>query len=141
MDAARAADGGTGVLLLYRNYAGDVMNFNMATERLGAEAVEARTVLVNDAAASAPPDRKDERRGTAGGVFVFRCAGAAADLGLPIAEVDRLARHANARIHFMGLPSCPARSRSPAARVSISPGQDGSGHGHPRRAWHRPERA
>ena len=67
MDAARAADGGTGVLLLYRNYAGDVMNFNMATERLGAEAVEARTVLVNDDTASAPPDRKDERRGTAGG--------------------------------------------------------------------------
>lgn len=106
-DAARAANGGAGVLLLYGNYAGDVMNFGMAAERLAPEGIEARTVLVTDDAASAPPDRAGERRGIAGGFFVFKCAGAAADLGLPLQEVERLARHANASVRSMGVALSP----------------------------------
>ena len=78
-DAARAADGGAGVVFLYGNYSGDVMNFDMAAEDLAADGLETRTVLVTDDVASAPPERAGERRGIAGGFFVFKVAGAAAD--------------------------------------------------------------
>lgn len=101
MDAALAAHGGAGVLFMYGNYAGDVMNFDMASEMLEMEGVEARTVLTTDDIASSPDRTK--RRGVAGNVFIFKAAGAAADLMLPINEVERIARHANARTFTMGV--------------------------------------
>lgn len=101
VDAALAASGGAGVLFLYGNYAGDVMNFDMAAELLEMEGVEARTVLTTDDIASAPERAK--RRGVAGNVFIFKAAGAAADLMLPLDEVERVARHANARTYTMGV--------------------------------------
>jgi len=101
MDAAMAANGGAGVLFMYGNYAGDVMNFDMATEMLEMEGIEARTVLTTDDVASSPD--RGRRRGVAGNVFIFKAAGAAADLGLPLDEVERLARHANARTYTMGV--------------------------------------
>lgn len=101
VDAALAADGGAGVLFMYGNYAGDVMNFDMATEMLAMEGVTARTVLTTDDIASAP-DRAG-RRGVAGNVFIFKAAGAAADLGLSLDEVERVARQANARTFTMGV--------------------------------------
>lgn len=101
VDAAMAAQGGAGVLFMYGNYAGDVMNFDMAAELLEMEGVEARTVLTTDDIASAPERAK--RRGVAGNVFIFKVAGAAADLMLPLGEVERLARHANARTFSMGV--------------------------------------
>lgn len=106
VDAALAAHGGAGVLFMYGNYAGDVMNFDMAAELLEMEGVEARTVLTTDDIASAP--NRDKRRGVAGNVFIFKAAGAAADLMLPLDDVERVARHANARTFTMGvaLSSC-----------------------------------
>jgi dihydroxyacetone kinase-like protein len=103
VDAAMAANGGAGVLFMYGNYAGDVMNFDMATEMLEMEGIEARTVLTTDDIASAPRDRRETRRGVAGNVFIFKAAGAAADLMKPLDEVERLARHANARTYTMGV--------------------------------------
>ncbi len=106
VDAALAANGGAGVLFMYGNYAGDVMNFDMASEMLEMEGVEARTVLTTDDVASHPDRAK--RRGVAGNVFIFKAAGAAADRMLPLDEVERIARHANARTFTMGvaLSSC-----------------------------------
>ncbi len=103
MDAALAADGGAGVLFLYGNYTGDVMNFDMAAERLAGIGVEARSFLVTDDIASAPPERVAERRGIAGDFFVFKIAGAAADLDLPLAEVEAAAARANAATRTMGV--------------------------------------
>jgi dihydroxyacetone kinase-like protein len=103
VDAALATHGGAGVLFMYGNYAGDVMNFDMASELLEMEGVVARTVLTTDDIASAPRDRKDTRRGVAGNVFIFKAAGAAADLMLPLDEVERIALHANARTYTMGV--------------------------------------
>ncbi|MCV2865088.1 dihydroxyacetone kinase subunit DhaK [Defluviimonas sp. WL0075] len=103
MDAAMAAHGGAGVLFMYGNYAGDVMNFDMAAEMLEMEGIETRTVLTTDDIASAPREARDKRRGVAGNVFIFKAAGAAADLGLPLDEVERIARHANARTYTMGV--------------------------------------
>jgi dihydroxyacetone kinase-like protein len=108
VDAAMAADGGAGVLFMYGNYAGDVMNFDMAAELLEMEGIEARTVLTTDDIASAPVGQKAKRRGVAGNLFIFKAAGAAADLMMPLDEVERIARHANARTYTMGvaLSSC-----------------------------------
>jgi dihydroxyacetone kinase-like protein len=101
VDAAMATHGGAGVLFMYGNYAGDVMNFDMAMELLEMEGVEARTVLTTDDIASAAA--RDQRRGVAGNVFIFKAAGAAADRMLPLDEVERVARYANARTFTMGV--------------------------------------
>jgi dihydroxyacetone kinase phosphoprotein-dependent L subunit len=134
-DAARAADGGAGVLFLYGNYTGDVMNFDMAAERLKAEGIIARSVLVTDDVASAPADRKSERRGIAGDIFVFKVAGAAADKGLPLDEVERLARFANDHTASMGVALGPCslpQTATPNFQIGCDEMEIGMGiHGEP----------
>jgi dihydroxyacetone kinase len=103
MDAGLAADGGAGVLFLYGNYTGDVMNFGMAEEGLAKEGITARSFLVTDDIASAPLGRIEERRGIAGDFFVFKIAGAAADLGLKLDAVEAAAARANAATRTMGV--------------------------------------
>ncbi|MFK4834721.1 dihydroxyacetone kinase family protein [Microbacterium sp. ZW T2_14] len=100
---AHAADVGGGVLFTYGRYAGDVIHFGEAERRLRAEGVDARTVLITDDVASSPPDARDERRGIAGILCVFHVAGAAADRGDSIDEVERLAAHANSRTRSHGV--------------------------------------
>ena len=92
---AKAADSGAGVVFTYGNYAGDVMNFGMASERLAAEGIEVENVLVTDDVASAPPSESEKRRGIAGDFTVFKIMGAAAEAGADLAEVVRLGRKAN----------------------------------------------
>lgn len=99
----RAVHGGAGVLFSFGNYAGDVMNFGAAQDRLRGEGVDCRTVLVTDDVASAPADEVDRRRGIAGDFCVFKVAGAAADRGESLHEVERLARRANARTRSFGV--------------------------------------
>ena len=94
---------GAGVLYLYGNYAGDVMNFDMAAEFAGLEDIEVRTVLTTDDVASAPPERAAERRGVAGNFYVFKAAGAAADRGADLDAVERAARKANAATATIGV--------------------------------------
>lgn len=100
---ARSAHGGAGVLLMYGNYAGDVLHFGQAAEHLNAEGVEARTLAVTDDISSAGPDERAERRGIAGDLPVFKAAAAAAEEGLPLAEVVHVAEHANARTRSFGI--------------------------------------
>ncbi|MEI4487428.1 dihydroxyacetone kinase subunit DhaL [Frigidibacter sp. MR17.14] len=102
-EAGRAVDGGAGVVLLYGNYTGDVLNFTMALEALEAEGTPTRQVAVADDVASAPLARKGERRGIAGDFFVFKIAGAAADTGERLDRVVELAQHANAMCRSMGV--------------------------------------
>jgi dihydroxyacetone kinase len=92
---AKAANAGGGVLLSYGNYAGDVIHFGEAQQRLNAEGIETRTVLVTDDIASAPLDQIAQRRGIAGDLTVFKIAGAAAEAGLDLDAVERLAVRAN----------------------------------------------
>lgn len=107
MDAGFAADGGAGVLFLYGNYTGDVMNFGMAEEGLAAQRITARSFVVTDDVASAPKDKIEERRGIAGDFFVFKIAGAAADLGLTFQDVEDAARKANDATRTMGVALSP----------------------------------
>jgi len=99
----RAANSGAGVIYTYGNYAGDVMNFGIAGERLKAEGIDARQVIVTDDVASAGPHEKEKRRGIAGDFVVFKVMGAAAERGLDIDEVERLGNHANGRTFTIGL--------------------------------------
>lgn len=103
MDAAFAADGGAGVVFLYGNYTGDVMNFDIASERLGEYDIQSLSVVTTDDVASAPKARAHERRGVAGNFFVFKATGAAADLNMSFDDVVLTAQHANAATYTMGV--------------------------------------
>ena len=105
--AIQAASSGRGVLLAYGNYAGDVLNFDLAAELAAGEGIETRTVRVSDDVASASPEERDRRRGIAGDVFVFKIAGAAAERGDDLAEVERLAGRANAASASIGVALSP----------------------------------
>lgn len=124
IDAAMAAHGGAGVLFMYGNYSGDVMNFDMASELLEMEGVTARTVLTTDDIASAPRAERSKRRGVAGNVFIFKAAGAAADRMLTLDEVVRIARRANERTYTLGVALSPCslpQTRRP--NFEIAPGE------------------
>lgn len=99
----RNADNGGGILLGFGNYAGDVLNFGVAAERLRAEGIDVRIVTVTDDVASAPADQYLRRRGIAGDFVVFKVAGAAAEAGLDIDAVERITRHANDRTFSFGV--------------------------------------
>lgn len=100
---ATSAHRGGGVLLTYGNYAGDVLNFDAAQDRLRAEGVDCRTVTVTDDVASASIAEKHKRRGIAGDLTVFKIAGAAAEAGHRLDDVERLARLANERTRSFGV--------------------------------------
>lgn len=107
IECAKAASGDAGVLFMYGNYAGDVMNFDMAAEMLAMDDIEVRTVLTTDDVASAPLDQKQKRRGVAGNFFIFKAAGAACDRMLSFDECERIARKANDHTYTMGVALAP----------------------------------
>ncbi len=100
---AKAADGGAGVLFSFGNYAGDIMHFGLAGRRLAGEGIDNRTVLVTDDVATGSAERTGDRRGVAGGLFVFKVAGAAAERGDDLAGVEAAARKANAATRTFGV--------------------------------------
>lgn len=108
LEAAKAVDGGAGVLFIYGNYAGDNLNFGMAADLAASIGIRSETVRVWDDVASAPPTDKEDRRGTAGDLFVIKIAGAAAERGLDLEETFRLAAKArdNCRSLGVALSSC-----------------------------------
>lgn len=132
---AKAAESGAGVVFTYGNYAGDVMNFGMASERLAAEGIAVENVLVTDDIASAPPSESAKRRGIAGDFTVFKVMGAAAEKGADLAEVVRLGRKANDLTRTIG--SAFAGCTFPGAEAplfTLPEGQMGLGlgiHGEP----------
>ena len=103
VECARAASGGAGVLFVYGNYVGDVMNFEMAAEIVEEKGIAVRTVLTTDDIASSPIDDRDGRRGVAGNFFVFKIAGAACDLGWSLDACEAAARKANNRTYTIGV--------------------------------------
>jgi dihydroxyacetone kinase len=106
-DVAKAVDQGKGVLFVYGNYAGDVLNFDMAAELLDFEDIQTRTVLVADDVASAPEERKSDRRGIAGDVFVIKIAGAASEKGWSLDEVTRATQKAADQTFSIGVATSP----------------------------------
>ncbi len=103
LDVTRQINSGKGVLYIYGNYGGDVMNFEMAAEMAEMEGIKTRSILVADDVASAPKDEAARRRGVAGMVFAFKVAGAMAEAGGALDEVERVANKALANIRTMGV--------------------------------------
>jgi dihydroxyacetone kinase-like protein len=107
-EAMRAANFGAGVLRLYGNYGGDVMNFDMAGEMLEMEDVKSTTVLLTDDVASAPKNQASKRRGVAGMVFAYKMAGAAAEEeGSDLGGVTRIAQKAADACRTIGVALSP----------------------------------
>ncbi len=107
-DAIRVADQGAGVLRLYGNYGGDIMNFDMAGDLVEFDDIRCTTVILADDVASAPPAEAEKRRGVAGMVYAFKIAGAAAEAGGDLDEVTRVAQKAADACRSVGaaLSSC-----------------------------------
>ena len=100
---AKAAHGGAGVVLGFGNYAGDRLNFRVAADRLIEEGIDTRIVYVTDDVASAVREEQGKRRGIAGTFTVYKIAGAAAEAGADLDEVERIMAAANAATYSFGV--------------------------------------
>lgn len=98
--AARATHTGAGVLFIVKNYSGDVMNFQMASEMLD---IEHMTVLVNDDVAVENSTHTTGRRGVAGTLIVEKMVGAAAQAGATLLECKQLGDRVNHSTASMGV--------------------------------------
>lgn len=103
----RAIHGGKGVLYLYGNYGGDVMNFDMAAEMAEEEDIQVKTVLVTDDIASAPKGSESDRRGVAGLFYAYKVAGACADSGASLDEVYSTTQEALSQVRSIGVAISP----------------------------------
>lgn len=103
LEVTKNVDSGAGVLYIYGNYGGDIMNFDMAKELAEVEHIKVAQVVAGEDVASAPKEMKDKRRGVAGIYFVFKIAGAAADTLLSLEEVTRIANKAANNVGTMGV--------------------------------------
>jgi dihydroxyacetone kinase len=124
LEVTEAVSAGRGVLYLYGNYGGDVMNFDLAAELAAASGIEVQTLLAADDVASAPPERADRRRGIAGIFLLYKVAGAAALFGAPLDEVVAVTKRAADGLRTMGVALSPCTI--PAAGVptfELPPGQ------------------
>lgn len=103
--AFRAADAGMGVVCLYGNYAGDVVNCEEAIRQVAQEGIHVESVIANDDIATPEPGT---RRGTTGEVLLWKIGGAAASMGYGRKEVAAAAQKAlrSMRSIGVGLASC-----------------------------------
>ncbi|SMC92183.1 dihydroxyacetone kinase subunit DhaK [Sporomusa malonica] len=106
-EAVKAVDGGKGVLLVIKNYTGDIMNFEMAAEMADADGIKVAKVVVNDDVAVENSTWTTGRRGIAGTVFVHKIAGAKAETGADLAEVQKTAEKVIANVRSMGMALSP----------------------------------
>lgn len=107
LSVTQRINGGRGVVYIYGNYGGDIMNFDMASEMAQMDDIPVRTVLVKDDVASAPPEESGRRRGVAGMVFAFKIAGAKADKGGSLDEVVKITERTLANTRTMGVALSP----------------------------------
>lgn len=122
-----------GVIYLYGNYSGDVLNFGFAAEEARAKGIQVDEIRVHDDVASASPEAATERRGIAGDIFVLKCAAAAADRGDTFSEVLALGGKASTWTRSLGVALGAAASidtgqpmfELPAGQMEIGMGLHG----------------
>ncbi|WP_055554749.1 dihydroxyacetone kinase subunit DhaK [Streptomyces sp. NBRC 110028] len=114
-EASRAVAGPDGVLHVVKNYTGDRINFGIAAERLRADGIPVRRVLVDDDLATESAETATGRRGTGATVIVEKLLGGAADSGLGLDELALLG------VEF----AAASRSIAVAARAQTSPSRGG----------------
>ena len=106
-EAFKTADSGKGIACLYGNYAGDNMNVKMAIELAEDEDIEVKTVIANDDVPSAPEDKRQNRRGVAGEVLMWKVGGAKAAMGGTLDEVIAVAQKAIDNTRSIGVGTDP----------------------------------
>jgi phosphoenolpyruvate---glycerone phosphotransferase subunit DhaK len=106
-EAIKAVNGGKGVLLVIKNYTGDVLNFEMAAELAEADGIQLDKVIVDDDVAVENSTWTTGRRGIAGTLFVHKLAGAKAETGGNLAEVKGVAEKVIANVRSMGMALAP----------------------------------
>ncbi|MGV8906448.1 MAG: dihydroxyacetone kinase subunit DhaK [Acetobacterium sp.] len=106
-EAIKAVDAGKGVLLIVKNYTGDIMNFEMAAELADAEGITVANVVTNDDVAVEDSLYTTGRRGVAGTIFVHKIAGAKAETGASLEEVHATAEKVIANVRTMGVALKP----------------------------------
>lgn len=106
-EVTREIDQGAGVLYIYGNYGGDIMNFDMAAEMADMEDIKVLQTVAGEDVASSAKGEEHKRRGVAGIFFVFKIAGACADELKPLEEVKRLADKTCDNVRTMGVALSP----------------------------------
>ncbi len=104
LEAIRAVHTGDGVLLIVKNYAGDVMNFEMAQEMAEMEDIQVETVIVRDDIAISTPE---QRRGVAGTVLIHKYAGFLSEKGVPLTEIKEKVELMMSEIKTIGMALTP----------------------------------
>jgi dihydroxyacetone kinase-like protein len=107
LEVTKAIDSGNGVLYIYGNYGGDVMNFDMAAEMADMEGIRVEQVVAGEDVASSPKGQEEKRRGVAGIFFVYKIAGAYAEEMASLDEVKRVAEKVCANVRTMGVGLSP----------------------------------
>lgn len=96
-----------GVLMIIKNYTGDIMNFEMAQEMAEMDDIKVAGVVVDDDVAVQNSTWTTGRRGVAGTIFVHKIAGAMAETGASLEEVERVAKETIANVRTMGVALTP----------------------------------
>ena len=135
LEGIKAIATDAGVLIVIKNYTGDVMNFEMAAEMAEMEGINVKQVIVNDDVAVKDSLYTVGRRGVAGTVFVHKIAGALAETGASLDEVQAVAQKVIDNVRTMGaatLPSTIPASGKPGFELAEDEMEVGIGiHGEP----------
>ncbi|MGB4868873.1 MAG: dihydroxyacetone kinase subunit DhaK, partial [Candidatus Promineifilaceae bacterium] len=102
-EAAKAVDGGAGVLFLVKNYTGDVLNFETAAELAFADGIKVQSILIDDDAAVKDSLYTAGRRGVGTTVLAEKIVGAAAEAGYTLEQCADLARKVNKYGRSLGM--------------------------------------
>lgn len=128
-DAIKAADSGRGVLVTIGNYSGDKMNFEMAIDRLRDEGHDIELIIINDDVASS--DDRDERRGVAGEIVVWKVVGAMAEKGADLEKMKAAGEAVLDKTRSLGVAHSPCimpSSGEPSFEIGPDEMEIGVGH-------------
>ncbi|MEK5077993.1 dihydroxyacetone kinase subunit DhaK [Solibacillus sp. FSL W7-1436] len=132
IEVSKKIDTGQGVVYIYGNYAGDLMNFGMAAEIVELEEdIKVQSIIVKDDVASAPKEEAHKRRGIAGEFFVTKVAGASSEKGYAFDDVVRVTEEMNNNIRTMGVGLTPCalpQTGMPSFELAADEMEIGLGH-------------
>jgi phosphoenolpyruvate---glycerone phosphotransferase subunit DhaK len=103
LEAAKSVDGGAGIIYIVKNYSGDVMNFEMATELARGEGIRVLNILIDDDVAVKDSLYTQGRRGVGTTVLAEKICGAAAQQGYDLQQIASLCRRVNLNGRSMGI--------------------------------------
>ena len=107
LEAIHQVGGDKGILMVIKNYSGDIMNFSMAAELAEMEGYKVMSVVTRNDVAVPESTYSTGRRGIAGTVFVHKIAGAAAEAGRSLEEVRDVAQKVIDNTRSMGMAMSP----------------------------------